>query len=252
MTPLPETIDGVLASLNAILDDAVRSGARIGYFVALYERVTSNVRRAILAGSVFDDNARMEHLDVVFANRFLDAWAARGQGRPRSQCWDVAFAVLDDPNPLVIQHLLLGMNAHIKLDLGIAAATIAPSHAALDALWPDFKRINDVLGRLSRVVEDELCEICPRLQRIADLVTIEEKIFNFGIEQARDSAWAFATDLVNTPAAGWGDRIASRDAEVAGLGRLMYPLVGVPGQVERWVHANESRDVQYNIQVVAE
>ena len=72
--PLPETIDGVLARLNGLLDDAIRDGRRIGYFVALYERVTSNVRHALIAGTVFDDNPRMERLDVVFANRFIEAW----------------------------------------------------------------------------------------------------------------------------------------------------------------------------------
>ena len=58
-TTLPTTIDQVLVQLNAILDDAVRNGARIGYFAALYERVTSNVRRALIAGNVFDDNGRI-------------------------------------------------------------------------------------------------------------------------------------------------------------------------------------------------
>jgi len=41
---LPTTIDEVLARLNQMLDDAIRHGSRIGYFVALYERVTTNVR----------------------------------------------------------------------------------------------------------------------------------------------------------------------------------------------------------------
>ena len=39
--PLPETIDDVLVRLNRLLDGAIRDGRRIGYFVALYERVTS-------------------------------------------------------------------------------------------------------------------------------------------------------------------------------------------------------------------
>jgi len=84
-TPLPETIDGVLARLNTLLDDAIRDGRRIGYFVGLYERVTSNVRHALIAGNVFDDNPRMERLDVVFANRFIEAW--RAAPRPRAGAW---------------------------------------------------------------------------------------------------------------------------------------------------------------------
>jgi hypothetical protein len=43
----PATIDQVIERLNAILDDALRHGHRIGYFAALYERVTTNVRRAV-------------------------------------------------------------------------------------------------------------------------------------------------------------------------------------------------------------
>ena len=91
-TTPPTTIDEVLIRLNTLLDDAVRDATRIGYFVALYERVTSNVRRALVAGNVFDDGARMERLDVVFANRFLEAWDQHVRGETPSKSWAVAFA----------------------------------------------------------------------------------------------------------------------------------------------------------------
>src|SRR5512147_1253946 len=150
--PLPETIDGVLVRLNGLLDDAIRDGRRIGYLVVLYERVTSNVRHARIAWNVFDDGPRMERLDVVFANRFIEAWELHAAGQRPTESWAVAFDLLEDPGPLVIQHLMLGMNAHINLDLGIAAATVAPTPAQLEALHADFNRINDVLARLVRIV----------------------------------------------------------------------------------------------------
>lgn len=250
---LPQTIDQVIGRLNGILDDALRGGTRIGYFAALYERVTTNVRRALVAGNVFQDNPRMERLDVVFANRFLAAWDAHASGGMPSQSWRVAFGLLDDPGPLVVQHLLVGMNAHINLDLGIAAATVAPSPQALESLWPDFKMINQVLSRLVIVVEDELGEISPRLKRIEDFApALEDKIFDFGIDVARDFAWALAKELAATPADGWDAVIARRDAEVAALGRALYPLHGIAGHVQNWIHATESTDIRYNIQVVAE
>ncbi len=249
----PRTIDEVLAQLNGILDDALRQGARIGYFAALYERVTTNVRRALVAGNVFQDNPRMERLDVVFADRFLAAWDAHTSGRTPSRSWQAAFALLDDPGPLVVQHLLVGMNAHINLDLGIAAATIAPTPAELESLWPDFKTINQVLARLVKVVEDELGEISPRLQHIEEFAPgLEDRIFDFGIDMARDAAWTLARELSNTPVAGWDAVIAERDALVAEVGAALYPLHGIPGAVERWIHAKESTDIRYNIQVVAE
>jgi hypothetical protein len=250
---LPQTIDQVLVRLNGILDDALRGGTRIGYFAALYERVTTNVRRALVAGNVFQDNPRMERLDVVFANRFLTAWDAHTSGGTPSESWRAAFALLDDPGPLVVQHLLVGMNAHINLDLGIAAATVAPTPAELQSLWPDFKTINTVLSRLVKVVEDELGQISPRLQRIEDFApALEDKVFDFGIDVARDFAWALAQDLASTEPGGWDTIIATRDAQVAALGRALYPLHGLAGHVQSWIHAEESADVRFNIQVVAE
>ncbi|HEX8123045.1 MAG TPA: DUF5995 family protein [Solirubrobacteraceae bacterium] len=249
----PQTIDEIIERLNGILDDALRHGARIGYFAALYERVTTNVRRALVAGNVFQDNARMERLDVVFANRFLDAWDRSASGREPSRSWQAAFARLDDPGPLVVQHLLLGMNAHINLDLGIAAATVAPTPAELEALWPDFKAINEVLARLVQVVEDELGLISPRLKRIEDIAPgLEDLLFDFAIDAARDFAWALATDLANAPSDGWDAVIAERDALVAGAASDLYPLHGIPGKVQSWIHGAESADVRFNIQVVAE
>ncbi|HEU0300931.1 MAG TPA: DUF5995 family protein [Longimicrobium sp.] len=248
-----QTIDQVLQRLNAILDAALRQGARIGYFAALYERVTTNVRRALVAGNVFQDNPRMERLDVVFASRFLDAWEQHSSGGTPTRSWQAAFALLDDPGPLVVQHLLVGMNAHINLDLGIAAATVAPDPAELESLWPDFKMINQVLSRLVIVVEDELGEISPRLHRIEEIApALEDRLFDFGIDVARDAAWALAKELAASPQSGWDAVIARRDAEVAALGRALYPLHGLAGHVQSWIHAAESTDIRYNIQVVAE
>src|ERR1044071_9435600 len=107
-----QTIEEIIARLNVIIDDALRGERRIGYFAALYERVTSNVRHALVAGDVFQNNPRMERLDVIFAERFLDAWDAHVSGRAPTAAWRVTFSVLDDAGPLVVQHLMLGMNAH--------------------------------------------------------------------------------------------------------------------------------------------
>jgi hypothetical protein len=250
-TALPDTIDGVLGRLNGLLDEAIRHGRRIGYFVALYERVTANVRHALIAGNVFDDAPRMERLDVIFANRFLEAWDRHAAGLKPTDSWAVAFDRLDDPGPLVVQHLMLGMNAHINLDLGIAAATVAPTRPQLEALHADFNRINDVLSRLVKMVEVQLTTICPPLSRLADLVTVEERIFDFGMAASRDVAWKLAQDLVAAPRDAWPGIIARRDALSATAARALYPLDGVARVAALAVHAHECRDVRLNIQIVA-
>ena len=252
----PQTIDEVIARLNLIIDDALRGERRIGYFAALYERVTTNVRRALVAGDVFRNNPRMEQLDVVFADRFLEAWGAFSAGREPTASWRVAFSLLDDPGPLVVQHLMLGMNAHINLDLGIAAATVAPTPAELASLKPDFMKINEILARLLGVVQLQLGQMCPRFSRAQRLTFfaphLEERLFGFGMGAARDLAWLFAEQLV---AAGEGNRehlIAKRDAETAIVGQTLYPLHGFAAHVARWIQSSECKDIRTNIQIIAE
>src|SRR5215207_1603545 len=252
----PQTIEGIIARLERLIDDALRGRRRIGYFAALYERVTSNVRRALVAGDVFRDNPRMERLDVVFADRFLAAWDAFSAGREPTASWRVAFRALDDPGPLVVQHLMLGMNAHINLDLGIAAATAAPTPQELQSLKPDFMTINDILGRLLGVVELELGQICPRFKRAQRLTFfaphLEERLFGFGMGAARDLAWLFAEQLVAAGEGNWEHHIAKRDAETAVVGQTLYPLRGFAAHVARWIHSSECKDVRTNIQIIAE
>jgi hypothetical protein len=252
--PEPQNIAEVIARLEGIIDEALRAQHRIGYFAALYERVTSNVRRALVAGDVFQDNALMERLDVIFADRFLVAWDEFNRGGRPSEAWQVAFDVLGDQRPLVIQHLLLGMNAHINLDLGIAAATVAPTPAELQSLWPDFKTINNILARLVAVVEVELGQVSPRFGRIERLspTRIEDKFFGFGMTAARDFAWLLAQELVAVGPEGHAAVIARRDAWAAAFGRRLFPLHGLFGALQRWFRASESEDIRLNIQIVAE
>jgi hypothetical protein len=195
----------------------------------------------------------MERLVVAFADRYLDAVRRFRAGERPSRCWAFAFETAARWRPLVLQHLILGINAHINLDLGIAAATVAPTPDELESLWPDFKTINEVLSRLVQVVEDELGEISPRLKRIEDIAPgLEDRIFDFGIDAARDFAWALAKELADTPPAGRDAVIAARDGVVAAVAGALYPLHGIPGHVQSWIHGAESVDVRYNIQVVAE
>ncbi|RKH81562.1 hypothetical protein D7Y21_30020 [Corallococcus sp. AB045] len=250
-TPVPPTtIDEVITQENDIIDQSLRTRDRIGYFTALYERVTVDVRRAIIAGNVFLDNERMGRLDVVFANRFLAAWNAYASGGTLTKSWQLAFDSLKDDSPLIIQHLLLGMNAHINLDLGIAAATVAPG-SELASLKQDFDSINGLLARLVSVVEVELGEVSPRLKQLEAISPEgEDLVFNFAMDVAREKAWELAQLLAPLPQDQWAPHIAERDQSVHDLGNLiLHPGFLVDGLLE-WIRAKENKDIAYNIQVI--
>ncbi|RKG99804.1 hypothetical protein D7X32_25490 [Corallococcus carmarthensis] len=246
----PTTIDGVIAQANDIIDQSLRTPNRIGYFTALYERVTVNVRRAIIAGNVFQDNERMGKLDVVFASRFLAAWNAYSSGGPLTKSWKLAFDSLPDDSPLILQQLLLGMNAHINLDLGIAAATVAPGHE-LASLKEDFNRINTLLSRLVSVIEVELGEVSPRLKRLEAISPDgEDKIFNFAMDAAREGAWLLAELLAPLPQEQWAPMIAAHDQVVADLGKLILQPGALVEGLLAWIREAESKDIAYNVQVI--
>src|ERR1700742_4818022 len=114
------TIDEVLARLQEIIDASEKSGDRIGYFASLYYKVTSQVKEGILHNK-FENGPRMASLDVTFANRYLTALEQWKKGQPVTASWKIAFETTRSRQALVLQHLLLGINAHINLDLGIAA-----------------------------------------------------------------------------------------------------------------------------------
>ncbi len=81
-------------------------------------------------------------------------------GKPPTDSWQVAFDGASSWRPIIIQHLITGMNAHINLDLGIAAAIVAPG-AELAALEGDFKTINAVLSRLVDGFTADVAEVSP-------------------------------------------------------------------------------------------
>ncbi len=159
---LPQTIDEVIDRLNQIISDAQKSGSRTGYFPAIYLQVTKEIKQKIGEG-FFENNERMEKLDVVFANRYLDACQNYNEQQPVCGSWRIAFEASKSWKPLVIQHLFLGMNAHISFDLGIAAATVSPGNS-IHEIYTDFYRVNKVLASLIDKVQENLSGIWPLLK----------------------------------------------------------------------------------------
>lgn len=228
-----DTIDDALASMDRIIDRAIAAGDARGWFAIVYRAVTARVRDGIVAGE-YDDDQRMERFDVRFAHYWLDAHAAWDRGDPVPASWACSFEAARRPG-LILQHLLLGMNAHINLDLGVAAAATCPGPAVVE-LRDDFERINDVLAELVDQMQAAIAEVSP-LTRWVDTVGLrfDEALVSFSLEHARGRSWAFAEQLA--AANGHPDLVAGRDRAVAGWGariaRPGWPLrAALP--VARW------------------
>jgi len=187
-------IDEVLSALQKIIGESINNKERVGYFAAMYYKVTDRVKKGILANE-FEDGARMEKLDVTFANRFLEAFSQWRSQKQASGPWQVAFDSTKKSSLLVVQHLLLGINAHINFDLGIAAMEVAPGNT-LQSLRRDFNSINDILALQTYEIISDINRISPLFSIVGWHATnYESVLIQFSIENARDGAWAFAENL---------------------------------------------------------
>lgn len=188
------TLDDTVAALEGLVARCAADGDRTGYFAAMYLAVTSTVRQRVTAG-FFDDGERMQRFVVSFAGRYLaahDAWRA---GEHCPEAWRLAFAAAGRRRPIVLQHLLLGMNAHINLDLGVTASELGAA-GSVAAVRADFDAVNDVLGELVDGCQGALGRVSPWLG-LADRVggSGDEALIHFSLVAARRQAWSVAERL---------------------------------------------------------
>ena len=214
---LPGTIDEVIFQLEKIIAYCEINNSCAGYFAVLYHKVTCKVKECI-ANKNFEDGIRMEKLDVVFANYYLSAFYSWLDGKPTSKSWKIAFDAFADNSTLVMQHLLVGMNAHINLDLAIATGSVMKGQL-LEGIHNDFNTINGILGSMIDNIEDCLTKVNPLL-RLLDLHVFkyDEMLVEFSISTARDGAWSFAEELSGKQNMDYESCIGTRDERISQLG----------------------------------
>ncbi len=214
------SIDEAIRMLTDIVKWSKLNKSRCGYFAALYRKVTIRVKEGIANGE-FEDGPRMEKLDVIFANRYLQAFDFYYAGQETTHCWRLAFDNSVRWRPIVLQHLLLGMNAHIDLDLGIAAAETA-HQANLNALKNDFNKINNILASLVDEVQKELAQVWPLLKIIDRMAgRFDESLADLAMKFTRGQAWKVATQLHPLTSEQRTARIIALDRDIAKVGQLM-------------------------------
>lgn len=214
------TIDEVIQLLDEIIENSKSEQSAIGMFTTLYREVTMQIKKGIGTG-LFQNPERMEKLDVIFANRYLKAYYQYKAKEKPSECWEFAFQQAESFWPIVVQHLLLGINAHVNLDLGIASAQVSTVENIED-LKSDFDQINVILSNLVESVEKCLVKIWPTLTIILKLSgKIDNFFIDFSMKTARDGAWKYATEFVAIPEKEREASIKQRDIKVTKIARLV-------------------------------
>ena len=248
----PKTIDDVLTELDGIILRARSEQSRLGYFATLYRNVTLKVKQGIAAG-VFEDGTRIEKLDVTFAGRYLTAMQNYRAQQNTHRCWIAAFETADKWSSIILQQLLIGMNAHINFDLGIAAQAVAPG-SELPSLETDFNRINDVLASMVVKVRSDVEQVSPWIRLLDTYASqTEDRLIEFSLSKARMSAWLVANMINSTPADKLGRELEILDEGVAKLAQLIASPKGLLLKLGlRIIRLRESNDVPHVIDVLSQ
>ncbi len=213
------TIEEIIQQLGLIVEESLRENSRLGLFAYVYKRTTEQIRDEIRLGN-FEDNDRLEMFDVLFAQYYLDAFHRYRAGEPVSEAWRVAFDARTE-KLTVIQHILLGMNAHINLDLAIAASRIMEGKP-IEELQVDFDHVNEILAGLLDEMQQKVSKVS-WLMFLLDWIgkRTDEKIINFSMVQARTQSWRIACELWSLHDTAKKERITEVDHSVSNLGRFI-------------------------------
>lgn len=247
---LPTNIDEVIAHLDAIITTETAAKSTLAFFPVLYKKVTERIKLGI-QNKEFENNPRMERLDVIFASRYIEAYEQFKAGQKPTESWQVAFDAAQK-KIIIMQHLLLGINAHINLDLGIAVAETIGPDGDMESIKNDYNKINAILATMVAGVELSIGKVSPiffLLEKIGK--GKEDKIVTFSIDIARDEAWIFANNFHRST--NKEQTINQRDVVIANLGGK---LVTSKSRFLRWtigfIRFFESKNIAKIVTTLAE
>ena len=199
MRGMGSDVAALVARMQGLLDDLTAEGDPARHFLGTYLRTTQAVGAAIDAG-LFEDAAWVEEWDVDFAGLYLDALTAhRRDPASPPRPWRHAFGARPDLAPEA--HVLLGMNAHINLDLPQSLVRVIPpaefdDPATSDLRRRDHERIDRVLASRVAAEDAELHRAGGRRTRLDRLLApVNRTASQVFLRESRRKVWANARQL---------------------------------------------------------
>lgn len=195
-----------LIRMQSLLDQWEPLSDRRAIFLSCYLRMTRNMLDS-LGKSVFNDPAWVNNLLEHFAGYYFNALDAyHGNPTASPAIWQQTFNAVADPRTRPLQHLMLGVNAHINYDLVLTLIDV------LEPEWPaltpsqrlqryaDHCQINQIIAQTIDEVQDEVLE---RYSPAMDLIDrafgrMDEFLVARLISGWRDQVWQQVMQWVET------------------------------------------------------
>jgi hypothetical protein len=190
------TIDEVIAAMQGLEKDLPPTDG-VRWFNRLYLDVTLAVRDYCRTGPL-KAAPFLQQLDILFANKFFDAYDAAASGGNVPACWAPLFDARHDARVAPLQFAMAGMNAHIGHDLAIGvvetcqALNVTPTDGCPQHV--DYNAVNAILGTTEAQTKQWL--LTGAIKEIDHAVApVDDAVAIWSIERARDAAWIRAEVL---------------------------------------------------------
>ena len=207
--PVVASVDEVVARLHTLIAELDVERSRLAIYPTVYLEVTRRLQEALAEG-VFEEPDWVENLDLHFASQYFRTIQAFRDGR-RSDlplCWQTALDEITGDMTLVVQDLVLSVNARLYHDLGIALWMAGLFEIDPERRTRDFKKVHDVFKASIDPVGRILADKYSPLIRLGDVVggSLDERAVDTLYVRARDRA------IENAKALAEADSIDTRRA----------------------------------------
>ncbi len=194
---------GVVEKMLAIAGTFEMNKDNRTIFLYCYSMMTDNMLMAIEQNR-FQDNVWVEQLLHRFADYYFDSLSCYDGGATTPKVWDEVYKAAATKHLHVLQHLLLGVNAHINYDLVLTLNDILSpewdhlSEAKREMRYHDHCLVNSIIGQTIDKVQDDVVEkFSPSMQVIDTLMgRFDERILLKLISEWRESVWHHACELL--------------------------------------------------------
>lgn len=197
--------DPVIERMQALIEQWEQTDDRRADFLSCYRLMTSNMLTAIDAGE-FHDSTWVTALLHHFAEYYFVALEDYERGSSGTAAiWRLTFDAAAQGEVMVLQNLLLGINAHINYDLVLALVDLLePEWIALtpqlrQRRYEDHCHVNTIIGQTVDSVQEQVVDpVSPAMGLVDDLLgPVDEWIASRMIAGWREAVWNAAVQILD-------------------------------------------------------
>ena len=201
------TSKGIIRRMQALTHEWKDNRDNRWVFLNCYTLMTENMLLGIEEG-VFHDKEWVHRLLHHFADYYFRSVKAFDRKDPTIPVvWEIAHRTSQQPRTHVIQHLLLGINAHINYDLVFTLVSLLqPEWATLSnqkkiQRYEDYRLVNEIIAGTIDIVQDNIVETQEPLMDIVDKIIgpVDEWVASRLIYAWREEVWETALRILETP-----------------------------------------------------